>query len=116
MILHMTNALRRAIVTLCLVIVAATASATTVELTVNGLVCGFCAQGIEKTLRKNAATQDVLVSLEHRTVAVALRPGSDIADADLKRALEDAGYAVVGIARSETPLEEVRRRLGVRQR
>ena len=37
---------------------------------VYGLVCGFCAQGIEKTLRKNPATADVVVSLENKLVAV----------------------------------------------
>jgi copper chaperone CopZ len=54
-----------------LVLIAATAQAGTIEMTVNGLVCAFCAQGIEKTLRKNAATDDVVVSLEHRLVAIA---------------------------------------------
>ena len=47
----------------------------TIEMTVNGLVCGFCAQGIEKTLRKNAATDDVFVSLENRLVAIATKAG-----------------------------------------
>ncbi len=32
------------------------ANATTIEMKVYGMVCGFCAQGIEKTLRKNPAT------------------------------------------------------------
>ncbi len=91
-------------------ICAAAAQASTVELTVNGLVCGFCAQGIDKTLRKNPATQDVFVSLEHRIVAVALKPGQDIGDADLTKALTDAGYTVTAIARSETSLEEIRER------
>ena len=66
---------------LLLAFLAATgARAATIELTVNGLVCGFCAQGIEKTLRRNAATDDVFVSLENRLVAVATKPDTDIAD------------------------------------
>ena len=43
---------------------------------VYGLVCGFCAQGIEKTLRKNPATADVVVSLENKLVAIATRDGT----------------------------------------
>lgn len=39
---------------------------------VNGLVCGYCAQGIEKTLKGLSATEAVFVSLEHRLVAVVL--------------------------------------------
>jgi mercuric ion binding protein len=77
-------------------------------MTVNGLVCGFCAQGIEKRLRKFPATADVLVSLEQRLVAVGLREGLDIPDAQLTKALEDAGYDVKEIRRTETPLSTLR--------
>ncbi len=98
-----------------LLLSASLAHAATVELTVNGLVCGFCAQGIEKTLRKNPATQDVFVSLEQRIVAVTLKPGQDIGDADLTHALTDAGYTVTAIARSETSLEEIRERVRAKQ-
>lgn len=89
-------------------LIAASAPAATIELTVNGLVCGFCAQGIEKTLRKNAATDDVFVSLEHRLVAIATKPGSDIGDDTLRKALQDAGYDVKAIARTERPLATLR--------
>ena len=65
------------------------ANAGTIEMKVYGLVCGFCAQGIEKTLRKNPATADVLVSLEHKLVAISTREGQDITDAELTRALTD---------------------------
>ena len=54
----------------------------------NGLVCGFCAQGIEKTLRRNAATDDVFVSLENRLVAIATKPDADIPDEVLRKALQ----------------------------
>lgn len=42
--------------------VSAMANARTVEMDVNGLVCAFCAQGIEKTLRGFPATADVYVA------------------------------------------------------
>jgi copper chaperone CopZ len=89
----------------------ANAHAATIEMTVNGLVCGFCAQGIEKTLRKNPATADVLVSLENRLVAIATREGTDISDADLKKALTNAGYDVKAIARTGNSLEALRARM-----
>jgi copper chaperone CopZ len=82
--------------------------ADTIEMKVYGLVCGFCAQGIEKTLRKNPATADVLVSLEHQLVALTTRDGQDIPDAELKRALTDSGYDVKAITRTQRPLEELR--------
>ncbi|WP_313912754.1 heavy-metal-associated domain-containing protein [Tahibacter sp.] len=84
------------------------ASATTIEMEVNGLVCAFCAQGIEKTLKGFPATDAVLISLEHRLVAVALKDGTDIGDAELRRALTEAGYTVVGIRRTDASLETLR--------
>lgn len=85
--------------------------AGTVEMKVNGLVCGFCAQGIEKTLRRNPATTDVVVSLEHRLVAIAVRDGQDISDAELTKSLKDAGYDVKSIARTERTLDAIRNEL-----
>jgi len=94
-----------------LALLSATAAADTVEMKVYGLVCGFCAQGIEKTLRRNPATEDVVVSLENKLVAVAMRPGQDIPDADLAKALTDAGYDVKGIARTQRSMAEIRKSL-----
>jgi copper chaperone CopZ len=87
------------------------ANAGTIEMKVYGLVCGFCAQGIEKTLRKNPATADVVVSLEHKLVAVSTREGADIPDAELTRALTDSGYDVKGITRTQRSLAEIRAEL-----
>lgn len=86
------------------------AYATTIQMTVNGLVCAFCAQGIEKKLRKIPGTADVYVSLEQKVVAVALKDGQDIPDAALRKALTDAGYSVVDIRRSDAGLDDVRAR------
>jgi copper chaperone CopZ len=91
------------------------AQAATIEMTVNGLVCGFCAQGIEKTLRKNAATADVLVSLENRLVAIATKPGTDIPDELLRKALKDAGYDVKAIARTDRTLVGLREQMKIKQ-
>ncbi len=85
--------------------------ASTIEMTVNGLVCAFCAQGIEKKLKKFPATAEVVVSLEHRLVAVSLKDGQDIPDVDLRKALTDAGYTVKTISRSQTPIADVRERI-----
>lgn len=87
------------------------ASATTIEMDVNGLVCAFCAQGIEKTLKKFPATEAVFVSLEHHIVAVQLKEGTDIDDATLRTAIKDAGYTIVAIRRSDATLQQVRARV-----
>jgi copper chaperone CopZ len=100
--------MKRILLTTLLAALSATAAADTIEMKVYGLVCGFCAQGIEKTLRKNPATEDVVVSLEDKLVAVATRPGQDIPDAELTQALTDAGYDVKGIARTQRSITDIR--------
>ena len=103
--------MKRALLFSILVLTSAIASADTIEMKVYGLVCAFCAQGIEKTLRKNPATADVVVSLEDKLVAVATRDGADISDAELTRALTDSGYDVKGISRTQRSLEQIRAQL-----
>lgn len=88
-----------------------TVPAATIEMDVNGLVCAFCAQGIEKKLRAFPATADVLVSLEKRLVALTTKDGQDIPDEELKTALTKAGYAVKAIRREDESLDDVRQRL-----
>lgn len=99
-----------------LLAVATTAQARSVEMEVNGLVCAFCAQGIQKAIRKLPATQDVFVSLEHRVVAVQLKEGQDAADEQLRAAVTDAGYSTVRIQRSDATLDEIRARVRGRER
>ncbi|MCC2656570.1 MAG: hypothetical protein K0Q76_1678 [Panacagrimonas sp.] len=85
--------------------------ARSVEMEVNGLVCAFCAQGIQKAIRKIPATQDVFVDLDHRIVAVQLKDGQDIPDEQLRAAVTDAGYATVRIGRSDETLDALRARI-----
>ncbi|MDR7133196.1 copper chaperone CopZ [Lysobacter niastensis] len=91
--------------------VSSIASATTIEMDVNGLVCAFCAQGIEKTMKTFPATEAVFVSLENRIVAVQLKDGTDIDDARLRKAITDSGYTVVAIRRTEASIEAIRKRV-----
>lgn len=90
---------------------AAAAPAATIEMDVNGLVCAFCAQGIEKKLHTFPATADVVVSLEQKLVAVSTKDGQDISDDQLKDALTKAGYTVKAIRRENESLDDVRQRL-----
>ena len=87
---------------------AGSASAETIEIKVFGMVCGYCAQGVEKNLRAIAATRDVEVSIDKKLVVVATREGEVIADADLRKAIADAGYDVKGISRTQRSIDELR--------
>jgi copper chaperone CopZ len=91
--------------------VTSSASARSIVIEVDGLVCAFCAQGIEKKMKAQAATRAVFVSLESRLVAVELKDGQDIADATLKSEITDAGYVVRSIRRGEETVETIRARV-----
>jgi copper chaperone CopZ len=103
--------MKKIFLTILAVLAVTTANAGTIEMKVYGLVCGFCAQGIEKTLRKNPATADVLVSLENKLVAISTREGQDISDTELTKALTDSGYDVKGITRTTRSLGDIRAQL-----
>ncbi len=94
-----------------LLLMATAVQAETIEMKVNGLVCAFCARGIEKTFHKNPAVADVVVSLEDRLVAVQVKEGTDISDQELRATLTDAGYDIKTIERTETPVAAIRERL-----
>ena len=94
-----------------LLLASVAAHAETIEMKVYGMVCGFCAQGIEASLRKNPATVDVVVSLEKKLVVVKTKDGEDIADTDLKKAIADAGYDMKSVARTKRSMEDVRKEL-----
>ena len=102
---------RKTVLLALLALVSAAASARTIQMQVNGLVCAFCAQGIEKRLKKFDATGGVFVSLQHRVVAIALKDGADISDAELERAITESGYALIKVTRSEESLADLEARV-----
>lgn len=79
----------------------AVASADTIQAKVNGMVCGFCATGIEKTFKAQPEVRTVNVDLEKKLVTVATKEGQTIDDAKLKKLISNAGYSVVSIDRSK---------------
>jgi|694.fasta_scaffold05177_17 copper chaperone CopZ len=64
------------------------------RITVSGMVCSFCAQGIEKRLQALPGTESVRIDLSKGLVEVTTRPGAKIDADSLKRAIRDAGYDV----------------------
>jgi cation transport ATPase len=73
---------------------AAPAGAGTVKFAVNGMVCAFCAQGIEKRLTKMSETGPLYINLAQKVVAVQPKPGKSIDVAKVKAEIIEAGYEV----------------------
>lgn len=72
----------------------ALAGASLYKISVSGMVCSFCAQGIEKRLKAVPGTASVRIDLAKGMVEVTARPGSTLDAATLKKAVRDAGYDV----------------------
>jgi copper chaperone CopZ len=70
-------------------------AAQSVKATVNGMVCAFCAQGIEATLLKLPTTKSVFVDLKKKIVAVEAKDGQTLDNKAISTAIVDAGYDVV---------------------
>ena len=87
------------------------ATPKTIQIGLDGLVCAFCAQGVEKKMKAQAATDKVFVSLEKKVAVVALKDGQDIPDATIKAEITDAGYVVKSIARSEESFDVLTKKI-----
>jgi mercuric ion binding protein len=77
------------------------ALAKEVSVTVKGMVCGFCAQGIEKKLKALPEVAAVDVSLEKKIVKISTKENKDITDATINGILKEAGYNVEKIERGD---------------
>lgn len=73
------------------------AGANTLKLSVNGMVCAFCAQGIEARLKALPQTGSLYISLKDRVVAVQPKPGQSMPADKVKAEVIEAGYEVTAL-------------------
>ena len=71
-----------------------------VTVKVKGMVCSFCAQGIEKKLLQLESVSRVVINLEVKTVEVWLKSSQTLGDDEIKRAITSAGYNIDTIDRA----------------
>lgn len=84
------------------------AAAESVKATVNGMVCAFCAQGIEKSLMKMPATKAVFVDLKKKIVAVEAKDGQTLDGKKITAEIKDAGYDVVKLETVPQSVEDIK--------
>jgi len=83
-------------------------AATSVKASVNGMVCAFCAQGIERRLSKLPATQAVYVDLKRKVVAVEFKEGQTLDAKTITAEIVDAGYNVTKLETVEQSVAEIK--------
>jgi cation transport ATPase len=106
----------KTVLTLLALAASLAAHADTKKLTVNGMVCAFCAQGIEKRLTALPATQAVYVNLGQKIVAVQSKPGQALDEATLRHEVTEAGYDVVKVESSAQTLDAIRAEMKAKPR
>lgn len=84
-----------------LLVIPALAQAKPIKVQVKGMVCAFCAQGIEKKFKTLPETESIKVSLQTKIVDIDTKEGKDIPDDQIKKIITEAGYDVVKIERAK---------------
>jgi mercuric ion binding protein len=84
----------------------------TIKAEVNGMVCAFCAQGIDKKLRALPQTKEVYVNLKRKIVAVELKEGQSLPESTVKGVVKDAGYDVINIQTVDLTVQQVKDAVG----
>lgn len=80
---------------------------TTIKAEVNGMVCAFCAKGIEKKLNAMPQKQAAFVDLKSRVVALQLKEGQDVSNEAFSKVIQDAGYSVGKLERVNQTVEAI---------
>lgn len=83
-------------------------AATSINAEINGMVCAFCAKGINKKLREQESTQDVWVDLKSRMVIVELKEQKTMSLEAFTKLIKDAGYDVASVEFINKTLNEIK--------
>lgn len=84
--------------------------AATQKIEVLGMVCAYCAQGIEKSLKSLSEVNDVYINLEKFFVLVESKNDFGIDEKTLKTIIVDAGYTVQKIENLGETIKDVRKK------
>lgn len=94
--------MRRIVLTLAILGgLSGSALAETIHTSVHGMVCAFCATGIEKTFRKQPEVARVKVDLPRKLVTITTKPGQTLSDAKIKEVVSYSGYTLDKIVREK---------------
>jgi copper chaperone CopZ len=96
--------MKKTIVTALAVLLAGTGAVwagENIRVKISGMVCSFCAQGIQKKFKARPEVEKVKVSLNDKNVALSLKDGRTLDDETVEKLIKDAGYDVMEIKREK---------------
>ena len=71
------------------------------SISVNGLVCDFCARSIEKLFSKKESVKSINVNLEQMLITISLKKGKSLNDDIISKVITDSGYDIRAIRRDK---------------
>jgi copper chaperone CopZ len=69
---------------------------------VEGMVCAFCAQGIEKNFKEHKEVKNTKVTLENMQVKIEFHEGKSLSEKKIKETIKNAGFKYVGVKENES--------------
>ena len=81
---------------------------TSIKAEVNGMVCAFCAKGIEKKLNAMPEGKGAFVDLKNRVVVMELKDGQEVTLEKFTQVIKDAGYTVSKIEKVPQSAEAIK--------
>lgn len=72
-----------------------------ISIQAKGLVCGLCAQGIEKNFKAVPGVENIKVSFETKKIDLDLKDGTSLSDDDIGKIITKSGFVLVKIERSK---------------
>lgn len=91
-------------------------AATSIKAEVNGMVCAFCAKGIEKKLKALPEGQATFVDLKSRIVVLELKDKQTVPMDRFKNIIKEAGYDVKSAETVEMSAAEIKAQLNAAQK
>ena len=82
------------LVLLTILLFSLNSNAVTKKIEVLGMVCAFCAQGLEKSFKSEKNIKDVFVNLENYFVAIESKDGKVIDNKLITTIITEAGYDI----------------------
>ena len=89
---------------ICAMLIVNTLQSKIIDIEVEGMVCDFCAQSIEKVFMKQPGVEVVYVNLDRGNVHIKMadvfkKDEDGISDIRIRKLFNDAGYNVTSITR-----------------
>lgn len=85
--------------TTAIMLLSSPAFAETIHIGVDGLICAFCAKGLEKNFNAQPQTQTIDVDLDKGLVTVVTKKDATIDDAVITKIITDSGFKLTNIHR-----------------